>query len=172
MAITILQVTHGSTSDLPLSDSPGRRPFLQRLVNFFAGLNSGAKAWTTIERFTSGAKASGTFTLVSAVATDAITINGTTFTAVAGAAANNQWSIDGASDALDAAALAAAINASTTDIVNKHVVATVANNVVTVTAVAAGHSGNAITITSADATITASGARLTGGSGTYTSLSA
>ncbi len=108
--------------------------------------------------------ASGTLTLVSAVATDAITIGTTTFTATSTPSLSTDWEIDGASDTLDAASLAAAINAHTT--VNKIVVASSADNVVTITALQKGVVGNFIPLTSADATITASGSGfLAGGTG-------
>lgn len=106
--------------------------------------------------------ASGTFTLSSVVATDAISINGVTFTAVASGATGNQFNV-GASDTETATNLAAAIVASATALVNEFVTATSAAAVVTVTAKNGGVQGNSITIASADATITASGARLTGG---------
>jgi phage tail sheath gpL-like len=69
----------------------------------------------------------------------------------------------GTDDDETAANLAAAINASATALVAKHVVATSAAAVVTITAKQGGHSGNAITISSPDTTITASEARLEDG---------
>lgn len=112
---------------------------------------------------TSPVAASGTFTLVSAIATDAITIGTVTLTASSTPANENQWEIDGASDALDAASLAAAINAHS--VLSKVVVATRVDNVITVTALAKGVVGNQIPISSADATITASGTFLESGAG-------
>jgi phage tail sheath gpL-like len=108
-------------------------------------------------------QASGTFTLVSAIATDAITIGTVTLTASSNPANQDEWEIDGASDALDAASLAAAINAHS--VLGKVVVATSNSNVVTVKALIRGSIGNQIPISSADATITASGSFLTGGTG-------
>jgi len=113
--------------------------------------------------------ASGTLTLVSAIATDAITIGTTTFTATSTPTLSTDWEIDGASDALDAASLAAAINAHTT--VNQIVTASVASNVVTITAKQKGVVGNFIPLSSADATITASAAFLAGGTGGVTEAS-
>jgi phage tail sheath gpL-like len=110
--------------------------------------------------------AAGTFTLVSAIATDAITIGTVTLTASSTPANENQWEIDGASDALDATSLAAAINAHS--VLSQIVTATVVDNVVTVTAKVAGVVGNFIPISSADATITASEAFLEGGTGGVT----
>lgn len=111
---------------------------------------------------TSPVAASGTFTLESAIATDAITIGTVTLTASSNPG-TDEWEIDGADDDADAAALAAAINAHA--VLSKVVVATVADNVVTVTALAKGVVGNQIPISSADATITASGTFLEGGTG-------
>lgn len=107
-------------------------------------------------------KASGTFTLVSAIATDAITIGTVTLTASSSPGAD-EWEIDGADDDADAAALSAAINAHAT--LSKLVTASVADNVVTVTCNVAGSIGNQIPISSADATITASGTHLENGAG-------
>lgn len=108
--------------------------------------------------------ASGTLTLVSAIATDAITIGATTLTASSTPANENQWEIDGASDALDAESLKAAINAHS--VLSLIVTATRSDNIVTVTAKQKGNDGNLIPLTSADATITASGTGfLAGGTG-------
>lgn len=113
---------------------------------------------------TSQIKASGTATLTSAIATDAVTINGLLYTAVAGAPADStEFSID-TGDTEAAASLANAINTDTrigTDA--DGVVATSAAGVVTIEAVEPGALGNAITIVSADATIVMSGATLAGG---------
>lgn len=108
------------------------------------------------------AKATGTFTLTSVVATDVITINGVSFTAVASGATGNQFNV-GADDDETAENLAAAINASVTALVSGYVTATSEAEVVTVTSAFYGTAGNMTTIASADATIVASGARLTGG---------
>lgn len=113
--------------------------------------------------------ASGTLTLVSAIATDAITIGTTTFTATSTPTLSTDWEIDGASDTLDAASLAAAINAHAT--VSQIVTASSATNVVTITAKQKGVVGNFIPLSSADATITASAAFLTGGTGGVTEAS-
>jgi phage tail sheath gpL-like len=108
--------------------------------------------------------ASGTLTLVSAIATDAITIGTTTFTATSTPTLSTHWEIDGADDDADAASLCAAINAHAT--VSLAVTATVAANVVTITAKQKGVIGNHVPLTSADATITASGSGfLAGGTG-------
>lgn len=107
-------------------------------------------------------RASGTFTLTSVVATDASSINGVTFTAVASGATGNQFNV-GANDTETAVNLAASINASVTALVAGYVTATSATTVVTVYSTDYGIQGNQTLIASADATIVASGARLTGG---------
>ncbi len=136
------------------------------LENFFRALGSGVKRGT-MQVFCNGTSpvaASGTLTLVSAIATDAITIGTTTFTATSTPTLSTHWEIDGATDTLDAASLAAAINAHAT--VSQIVTATSATNVVTITAKQKGLVGNFIPMTSADATITASGTGfLAGGTG-------
>lgn len=106
--------------------------------------------------------ASGTFTLTSVIATDAVSINGVTFTAVASGAGANQFNV-GVSDTLTAVNLAAAINASVSALVAGYVTASSALTVVTVSSTNYGIMGNQTLIASADATIVASGARLSGG---------
>lgn len=139
---------------------------MNKLLNLIAGLNAGTLQG---EVFLQGSTAStlvaasGTFTLTSAIATDAITIGTVTMTATSTPTLGTHWEIDGASDTLDAASLAAAINANTT--LSKVVVATSLAAVVTVTALQKGVVGNQIPISSADATIVASGAFLTAGAG-------
>lgn len=139
---------------------------LKNAANLLNAIASGSieTSQVTVQRSdTDPVAASGTFTLVSAIATDAITIGTITMTATSTPTTNLHWEIDGADDAADAASLAAAINANPT--LSKVVVATSAAGVVTVTALQKGLVGNQIPISSADATITASGAFLTGGTG-------
>lgn len=111
-------------------------------------------------------KATGTITFGGAgAANDTVLINGVTFTAVASGASGNQWNVGGTA-AQSAENLAAAINASATDLVNKHVTATAASGVVTLTAAIPGHAGNAVTIAEgvdAGLVMSVSGPRLTGG---------
>lgn len=117
------------------------------------------------------AKATGTLTLTSVVATNTFAINGVTFTAVASGATGNQFNV-GVSDTLTAASAAAAINASASALVSGKagVTATSALGVVTLTAITSGVTGNAITL-AGGTNIAASGARLTGGSdGTTTTI--
>lgn len=113
--------------------------------------------------------ASGEFALDTVIATDAISINGVSFTCVASGATGNQFNV-GADDEETAVNLAAAINASVTALVTGVVTAEADGTDVIVTAVQKGLGGNAITIASADATIVASGARLTGGAADATAI--
>jgi phage tail sheath gpL-like len=138
---------------------------MNRLINMLSGFSCGALTGSVyVSGSTSDpAAASATLTLVSAIATDAITIGTVTMTATSTPTTNLHWEIDGADDTADAASLAAAINANPT--LSKVVVATSAAGVVTVTALVKGVVGNQIPISSADSTITASGAFLTGGTG-------
>ena len=113
--------------------------------------------------------ATGTFTLVSVVATDACTIGTTTFTFTSTPSLNTDVEVDGADDAADALALATVINAH--PVVGQIVRASAASNVVTLTAVVRGVVGNFIPISDADTTITTSGSFLTGGAGGSTEAS-
>lgn len=133
----------------------------QKIVNYLKKVTSGMGRVTVKTRIGT-TQASGTLTFATVIATDAIKINGVTFTCVASGATGNQWNV-GADDTEGAANLAAAINASATALVAKHVTASAASGVVTVTAIQGGHSGNAITLESLDVTITASVTRLEGG---------
>lgn len=99
-----------------------------------------------------GAQASGTVTISSGSGTITATINSV------GVAVT--WGTD---DATTAAALAAAINASTNSAVQGQVYATAAAGVVTIKARTGGSGGNAITLAASGTGATASGATLTGG---------
>lgn len=137
-----------------------------RLINLISGIASGA--FPEAELYVQGSSsdpvaASGTFTLTSAVATDAISIGAVTLTASSTPANENQWEIDGADDDADAASLAACINAHS--VLSKIVIAESEDNVVTVTALQKGVLGNQLAISSADATIVASGSYLENGAG-------
>lgn len=132
-----------------------------------AALNNNVGTITDVLATTSivDLRASGTITLTSAVAGNTITVAGYTYTAVAGTAANSsEFSVAG-SDTLDAAALAAAINAREDARDTSIVSATSATNVVTVRAVVEGVAGNTIALSKVGAA-TVSGATLTGGSAT------
>lgn len=86
--------------------------------------------------------------------------------------ANNQFDYVG-TNTQTGTALAAAINASTTALVNKHVTAAASSGAVTVTATYPGHAGNAVTLATSNGTrlaITGSVSRLTGGTETLTTF--
>lgn len=109
------------------------------------------------------ARASGTFTLASVIATDVVVVAGTTFTFTSSPSLSTDVEVDGADDTADALALATAINAHAT--VSQYVTASADAAVVTITANQPGVIGNLIDISSPDSTITESGAKLTGGTG-------
>jgi phage tail sheath gpL-like len=138
---------------------------INRLINLLSGLNVGALVGDVYVQGSSSdpVAASGTLTLTSAVATDAVTIGAVTLTASSNPANEDQWEIDGASDTLDAASLAACINAHS--VLSKVVSATSATNVVTISALQKGVVGNQIPLSSADATIVASASFLANGAG-------
>lgn len=147
---------------LPTANIKEQARALQELFRrLAAGLSSGSADVQTGSA--DPVAASGTFTLESVVATDAITIGPVTFTFTSTPTQNTDVEVDGADDDADATALAAAINAHPT--VSQVVTATVEDNVVTVTAKVKGVVGNFINISSADATITASGTNLENGAG-------
>lgn len=149
---------------------PGQeRENLTKLANLVNGLKAGHLSGTVMLSASddNAVAASGTFTLVSVVATDACTIGKTTFTFTSTPSTNSATAmdveVDGASDTLDAAALAAAIN--TNIATSQYVYATSALGVVTVTSRVPGVIGNLINISDADTTITSSGTYLEGGVG-------
>lgn len=157
---TIVCITHTDTLDLNGRDD---KQAVLLLRNHLSGLASGAKRGTEVAIYPNGtaaAKASGTFTLSSAVATNTASINGVTLVA------DTDFDV-GADDDETAANLADAINASTDALIDGIVTAAASGAVVTITAAMPGKAGNCITIegTSPGTTLVASGARLTGGAG-------
>ncbi|MBR8344227.1 DUF3383 domain-containing protein [Burkholderia ambifaria] len=109
-----------------------------------------------------GAAANGTVTLTAnPAANDTVTINGTAVTFVSANPTGNQVLI-GANAAATAANLQAFLAASTDVNLSKCSYATV-GSVTTVTAIALGNAGNAITLAKSSTAITLSGATLAGG---------
>lgn len=170
MAVLRLDITTGKSiqtlsRDYQVSTS-AKYPVVQSLADLLQSILSGNQQAPSVKSVVLGAGhaafATGTFTLTSVVATNTVTINGVTFTAIASGATGNQFNV-GVSDTATATNLAAAINASVTALVQNYVVATSASTVVTLTSLFAGLSGNQTTIASGQGTIVASGARLTGG---------
>ena len=107
-----------------------------------------------------GTKATGTFTLVSVVATDTVTVYGKVYTAVSGAKADNtEFDISGT----DTAAATDLADSILQDSRHPHR-ATSSTNVVTVEAQeGAGDDGNTIDISQTGGNVTVSGATLSGG---------
>lgn len=152
---------------LPLS-SGDKRKNIVRLINFLSGAAGGANHKPlTISAKNTLVAATGTVTCASVSAADTVTINGVVFTAVNGGTPGaNEFDMSG-TDTVDAASLAAAINASASALVSNHVTATSALGVVTLTAKNKGYPGNAVTVATSNGTrLAPSGARLTGGSST------
>lgn len=102
-----------------------------------------------------------------------ITVSGSGTLAGGAAVANNQFDFHAAFDDDTATALAEAINASTTDVVEFHVSAAASGAAVTITARTPGHTGNGITLATSGATLAITGgvSRLAGGAATRTSMS-
>lgn len=163
MPITRIAVTHAETSGTmtPQLGQVDRYNWATRAARYFEALAAGVKnasvAFSVAEA--SGVAASATATIVTAVATNKITINGVDFEGVASGATGNQWNVGsgGSADATSATNLAAAINGSVTARVTGVVTASAASNVVTITAVTKGLVGNCITLTRTGAPITVTG---------------
>jgi phage tail sheath gpL-like len=173
MSVLKLQVVSARPDDYLESNfqvAGGGRAIAERLKQYlervYTGNESaaGTSAPPSINIVVQGneVQASGTFTCVSVIATDAVKINGVTFTCVASGATGNQFNV-GLSNTATAASMAAAINASVTALVAGYVTATSALGVVTITSAFYGLAGNQTLIESLDSTITASGVALTGG---------
>ena len=132
-----------------------------------AALNNNAGTITDVTGTTtiSDVRAFGTITLSDTVAGETVSVNGRTYTAVAGVAANSSQFSIGGTDAVDAAGLAAAIQAREDALDRATVSATSNSNVVTVRAVAEGTGPNAYALTKTGG-IAVSGATLSGGTAT------
>jgi cystathionine beta-lyase/cystathionine gamma-synthase len=143
---------------------------LIRVQNLLKGLEVGSQLGSVAIHGSSSdpAYATGTITLVSAVAGNTVTIGKTVFTFSSTPTSNTATAVDvevdGADDTADAAALAAAINANALGAATI-VSATSALGVVTVTALVSGVTGNYIALAKSGAPITVSGAYLSGGAG-------
>ena len=163
--VLTIDLTRDKVSEVVRSSDQDREG-MRQLINVLEAANAGHEAASVDVQYSDSAAAvaaSGTLTLASVIATDAITIGTTTFTFTSTPTLATDVEVDGATNADDAAALAAAINAHPT--VSQIVTASAASAVVTVRAKQKGVVGNFIPLSSADATITASGAFLTGGTG-------
>ncbi len=147
-----VNVTMGDFAQPGQTGSPNQST--KRVQNLIEKLRAGSADGTLLIR-QSLVKASGTVTLATASGTITATINGVAVSVV--------WATN---DTLSAAALAAAINASSDALISGIVTATSALGVVTVQAVVGGKAGNAITLAASGTNATASGARLTAGAET------
>lgn len=130
-----------------------------KLKQYFNRITSGIRPGV-VQTKVNCAKASGTITLSSFVATDIVTVNGIAFTCKAsGATGLTEFNVGG-DDTASAVSLASILNAHTT--LDGMIIASSALSVVTVSALVPGEMGNALTIAiSAHGSV--SGARLTGG---------
>ncbi|HUR93058.1 MAG TPA: hypothetical protein VMY76_00650 [Gemmatimonadales bacterium] len=164
---TVLTFTSTYANDLAFTSGMDPRVVLNSILNHLAGGLNGSHGVSGFNVRDTAVAASGTVTCASVSAADTVTLNGVTFTAVAGAAGANQFSIDG-NDTADGAALASAINASVSAAIVGVVTATAASGVVTITAAQPGKVSNAITLASSNGTRLALGGlsngRLSGGS--------
>jgi len=172
-------------TDLPIgtlrdiaSQLPGQaqgHTFLQKLINFLRGLNSGARSgnmYSGVVDSGSGdatiASKSGLFS-GSPIANDTLTINGVVLTFVASSSpSNNQISLAGSpSTTVLAQRAAAAINASTSDALAGVVFASSLGPVLDVAALMAGVFGNSIALSESATNFSWSGAAtfLSGGTG-------
>lgn len=168
MSIKYVVAVSGADSDDPIK-SDNNRENLTRVAQVLRSVASGHKPVVySVDIHAAATAASATVTCAAAAAADTVTVNGVVFTAVAGAAGANQFSIDGDNTA-DAAALAASINASVTAGIKDVVVATSSGAVVTVSAQIPGLAGNAIQIKSSTGVRLAVGGTATRDSDTYLS---
>lgn len=157
MADTLTVFVLDATDALDIGTRNSKDDALQIINNYFKGLQGGTKRANSLKVWadsTDNVYASGTVTITSGSGSITATINGV--------GTSVTW---GTSDTATATALATAINAATNDLVEFHVKATSSAGVVTITALAPGQWGNAITLAASGTGATASGARLTGGAG-------
>lgn len=170
---TVLTITSGTENaadiaELLATSHTDKYVFAEKVADYMKALSGGCRSGSIDAQIDGGdaVAASGTITFSgTGAASDTVLINGVTFTAVASGATGNQWNVGG-SATLSAAALAAAIVASATALVNAHVTATAASGVVTITSKFEGVQGNAVTIAEGvdgSSHMAVSGARLTGG---------
>lgn len=142
-----VEVTHASAGDIFLTSGDGSDQSVRKICNLLEAGMMGARTVSTVKVQDNAAKASATVTLSGLAAGTVVLINGVPFTAISGTATagNDEFDVSG-NDSADATALAAAINASTTTGVKNTVSASASSGVITLTAIGAGASGNAITV--------------------------
>lgn len=155
--VTVPANVLGDPADL-LAD---RTMALRKLERLFGRLAAGIEPGLVGETKLDMQK--GSTAAAHAFASQTVTFSGASGTVGATIAGVAKTFAHGASDNADAASLAAAIIADST--LNKFVTATSVNNVCTITALAPGAAGNAVTTVASGTGVSAGGARLAGGVG-------
>jgi phage tail sheath gpL-like len=151
----------GNDSRSPVASNDDTQGVLQRLEHFNRMLKVGATTGApTVTAYAAEAAASGTVTISSGSGSITATINGVAIAVT--------WAT---SDTATATALAAAINASANALVSKHVTASSAAGVVTITSSRPGYAGNAVTLAASGTGATANVSRLAGGTATEVTYS-
>jgi hypothetical protein len=145
---TVLTVTSLNSGDLSFDSDNGAKNNIRHFIDHLEGGLNGSHTIRTATIRDSAVAGSATITLASMAAGTVLLINGVPFTAKGSAATsgNNEFDISGGTDTLDATALAAAINASTSTGISGVLTATSASAVVTITAAQPGLGSNGITI--------------------------
>lgn len=145
---TAITISNTNSNDLSFSSSDGAQNAVQKIINHLeGGLNGAHTVRSVIVRDSAVAATSLTITLASMAAGTVLLINGVPFTAKGSAATtgNNEFDISG-DDTADAAALAAAINASTSTGIVGAVTASSSNAVVTLAVTQAGAGSNGLSV--------------------------
>lgn len=170
LKLAISSARDDTTLEQQFETAGGARQIAQRIVNYINSLFTGSESAMSssippqiaISIQENEVQASGTLTCVSVIATNSVVINGVSFTAVDSAPGTNEF-VRTADNAVTATNLAAAINASATALISGYVTASALSNVVTVTSVFYGLSGNQATMSTTGGTITSSVTRLASG---------
>lgn len=136
---------------------------VNNLIRLLRGINGGSYAGGTCRVIRNAVAATGILTFTGApTADETFVLNGVTFTAKDSGATGNQFNIGG-SVTLTAAAVVAAVNASTTAGVAGAVTASNVAGVVTFTAIVPGKAGNGFTVADSLTNATVTAANFTGG---------
>lgn len=171
LTATITPATYASVSTLATAVQSAVSTAIAGLGAAFTGLEvtvdaSGDGNLTFALQRATGVAATGTVTAATVLAADTVTIAGTVFTAVTGAAGANEFDRTPGTDITTATNLVAAINLVTNWVGTPPVTADNAggtSNIVTITAASVGTAGNAITLASSGGTLAVSDANLSGG---------
>lgn len=133
---TVVTIASTNSTDISFDSDDGAQNNVRKVQDHLGAALNGAHTVRTVTIRDSATAGTVTITLASMAAGTVLLINGVPFTSKGSAAisGNNEFDISGGTDTLDAAALAAAINASTSAGVVGAVTATSANAVVTLTA--------------------------------------